>query len=175
MKDQQEHSISPFVAREFGRIPVTAGSLILDLPCGEGRHSLWLAANGFRVVAADIDASRVATLRNLLDRSDLSSKVLTVVADAERPLPFADQMFDVVLVVHYYNGRIAEIAAPMLKPGGQLILETFGAQGNNWLHLPKSGTARALVENEFEVLRFRERPAGPQKDRAVVLLHGRKR
>lgn len=175
MKAQQEHSISPFVARQFSRMTLPAGSLVLDLPCGEGRHSLWLADNGFRVVAVDIDPRRVAALQSLLNRSGRASRVLACVADAEMPLPFVDQMFEVVLVVHYYSARIAALAAPMLKPGGRLILETFGAQGNNWRSLPQSGVARKCVEGEFELLDLRERPAGPQRDRAVVLLHGRKR
>ncbi|MEI6703444.1 MAG: SAM-dependent methyltransferase, partial [Deltaproteobacteria bacterium] len=46
---------SPFLSREIDRIKVLVpGHTALDIACGEGRNSVFLAQNGFLVTGLDI-------------------------------------------------------------------------------------------------------------------------
>ena len=65
----------------------------LDLGCGTGRHSLWLAEAGANVTAIDFSEGMLAEARRKPGRmrSDFSSH------DLHRPLPFADAAFDLAV------------------------------------------------------------------------------
>ncbi len=48
---------------------LTAGSRILDIGCGDGRHALFLAKKGFEVTAIDISTAGINKLSQLAKRS----------------------------------------------------------------------------------------------------------
>ena len=79
-----------------------SGMRVLDLACGEGRHSLAAAALGAHVTAVDRDEERLATARELAQERGF--EVDWRVADLEGPWP--------------------ELVA-QLAPGGFLMMETF--------------------------------------------------
>lgn len=96
------------------------GARILDLGAGVGRHALWLAAQGFDVVALDAAAEGLAEI-------DRIGGVETVKARMHA-LPFADHSFDHVLSWNViYHGdedillrTIGDIRR-VLKPGGTYL------------------------------------------------------
>ena len=94
-----------------------AGTRVLDVACGRGRHVRLLAGAGHRVTAIDREAELLAPLAGL---------ARTVVADIEvAPWPLPGETFDAVLVTNYlwrplFPGLLAAVA-----PGGLLIYETF--------------------------------------------------
>ena len=47
---------------------IRPGGRVLDLACGSGRHSAWLAAQGFAVLAVDRDAEAIAALPSGIER-----------------------------------------------------------------------------------------------------------
>lgn len=89
----------------------------LDLACGAGRNAMWLARNGWDVVALDgaSEAIRIAHERE--------PRIDARLFDLERgaPLPFDDALFDLVLILCYLNRPLFREAARVLKPGGVLI------------------------------------------------------
>lgn len=99
---------------------LTPGARILDLGAGVGRHALWLAAQGFDVVALDAAAEGLAEI-------DKAGGVTTVEARMHA-LPFEDTSFDHVLSWNViYHGdedillrTIGEIRR-VLKPGGTYL------------------------------------------------------
>ena len=98
---------------------LTAGSTVLDLACGGGRHSRWLAAQGMRVTAVDRDAQAVQPLRELAE---------VIVADIEGgPWPLAGRSFDAVLVTNYLWRPLWPAIGAVVAPGGWLLYETFAA------------------------------------------------
>src|SRR5690606_30096205 len=60
MNLHQQLSPSPWVQRFAGQI--VTGGRVLDLACGQGRHSRYLAGLGYQVEALDRDAAALASL-----------------------------------------------------------------------------------------------------------------
>lgn len=142
---------------------------VLDLPSGFGRHSLFLAAQGGRVTAADIDRNRLAhSVATWQASATQVGELYPVCVNAELPLPFQRESFDLVLVVHYVSHRIVEAVWPLVRPNGFLLYETFGAQGENRSLLPTAGST-ALRVADFEVLDLRERPVSGNDANAVTV------
>jgi cyclopropane fatty-acyl-phospholipid synthase-like methyltransferase len=72
---------------------IIPGSSVLDIGCGNGNSSIWLANNGFRVTGLDI--APAAIKRALKDAADIKNAQF-MVADATRKLPLKET-FDVLL------------------------------------------------------------------------------
>ncbi len=108
---------SPWLVRHLEMLP--GNGLILDLACGSGRHTRWLAAQGRHVLAVDRDRSALAGLQGL-------PGVEVLVADLESgDWPLAGRQFAGVLVTNYlWRPRLAEVCA-LLAPDGVLLYETF--------------------------------------------------
>jgi len=103
--------------------PALAGTDSLELGCGTGYVSAWLARRGARPVGLDNSAAQLATAAALRDRFGLWFPLIH--ASAER-VPCADAAFD--LVISEYGASIwcdpyawIPEAARVLRPGGQLI------------------------------------------------------
>ena len=99
------------------------GADTIELGCGTGYVSAWLARRGARPVALDNSPGQLTTARELQERFALRFPLLH--ADAERT-PFADGRFD--LAISEYGASIwcdpyawIPEAARLLRPGGQLI------------------------------------------------------
>jgi len=168
---QPQDTISKFVGACAAQVAAGPGTKVLDIPCGYGRHARFFASRGCSVVAVDIDEERIFEAKKISSMKP----IYWCTADIEAPLPFADNYFDLVLVVHYVSNRIVEIARNALKPGGHLIFETFDARGQNWRALPARGSMERALENKFDVISINERLVGPKLTHAVVRTFARHR
>jgi SAM-dependent methyltransferase len=132
---------------------------VLDLACGEGRHSLAAALLAADVVGVDRDESRLATARELAQTQELS--VEWRVVDLEGPWPELGR-FDAVLMFNYLDrARMPEIVDLVASPG-LLMMETFltGQRELGWGpasddHLLRPGELASLVQ-PLRVLHGRE-------------------
>jgi len=100
-----------------------AGRNSIELGCGTGYVSAWLARRGARPTGLDNSAAQLATACRLQDRFGLRFPL--VHASAEQA-PFADASFD--LAISEYGASIwcdprvwIPEAARLLRPGGELI------------------------------------------------------
>ena len=85
----------------------------LDLACGAGRNAVYLASKGWSVVA--VDGSDAAL--NIVRQRD--PRIETSRIDLEREaLPFADESFDLVCIIHFLHRPLFAEAARVLKKGG---------------------------------------------------------
>ena len=114
-------SPSPWVCRWAALI--RPGGRVLDVACGQGRHTRYLSSLGFAVVGVDRDETALAALREI-------DGVEIHVADIEaKPWPFAPGGFDGVVVTNYLHRPLFPDLVGALRSGGVLICETF-ALGN---------------------------------------------
>lgn len=99
---------------------ITAGGSVLDLACGNGRHSLLLAEHGYRVEAVDRDAEALAGI------SARAPGVVTRTADLEDgPWPYHGCTFDGIVVTNYLYRPLLPMLLNALDVNGILIYETF--------------------------------------------------
>jgi len=92
---------------------------VLDLACGSGRHTIWLAGQGYLVDAVDRDPDAVAGLQGI-------ANVNVSIADLETgSWPVTDQQYDGIIVSRYLFRPLLGVLSLMLNPGGVLIYETF--------------------------------------------------
>ena len=118
---------------------------VLDLACGSGRHSRYLANAGFFVTAVDRDISLLA--------SDNPSPIAVQELNLElETWPLEGRIFDGIVVTNYLYRPHLDRLPQMLAAGGVLIYETF-AQGNavfgkpsNPNFLLKTGELLALAQ-----------------------------
>lgn len=131
---------SAWVVRFAPHIP--AGGTVLDLACGGGRHTRYLRASGYCVVAVDIDVSGV---RDLSEDDDVE----IIEADVETgKWPFGARRFDGIVVTNYLHRPHLPRLVESLAPGGALIYETF-AKGHEKIGRPQNP---AYLLNPAELL-----------------------
>jgi ubiquinone/menaquinone biosynthesis C-methylase UbiE len=113
----------PYVRREIGD---PRGLAVLDLGCGTGRHSLWLAQAGADVTAVDFSLGMIDEAR----RKPGAERIHFVQHDLHRPLPFASGQFDLVvsgLVLEHLRELDAFFAEAkrVLLPGGRALISAM--------------------------------------------------
>ena len=98
----------------------------LDLGCGTGRHSLWLAKSGAKVTGLDFSAGMLEEAR----RKPGGDRVQFVQHDLHLPLPFSDGEFDLVvsgLVLEHLRelDHFFSEARRVLRAGGRAIVSAM--------------------------------------------------
>lgn len=96
----------------------------LDVACGEGRNSVWLASRGWRVTGVDFSHAGLAKAARLA--TERGVEVTLVEADVVewRPPPAS---FDLVIVMYLHlvadeRRQVLANAASALAPGGTLLV-----------------------------------------------------
>ena len=107
---------------------VASGGRVLDLAAGSGRHSLYLAGQGFSVLAVDRDVAALEILLQSKTNLDIEIEQLDLEGST---WPLADRagLFDAVVVTNYLYRPYLPLIPDLLVEGGVLIYETF-AHGN---------------------------------------------
>lgn len=135
---------------------IAAGGEALDLACGSGRHSRYLAAAGYRVCAIDRDAQALAALTGV-------AGVSVQVADLEHaPWPLKGRRFAGIVVANYLYRPLFPRLLEALAEDGALIYETF-ALGNERFGKPSNpdfllrpGELLELARGKLRVLAYED-------------------
>jgi SAM-dependent methyltransferase len=96
----------------------------LDLACGEGRNSVWLAGRGWRVTGVDFSEVAIAKARELAALRGVDVELVCADLLDYVPDPGA---YDLVLVLYLHvpaaeRRLVLERAASALAPGGTFLL-----------------------------------------------------
>ncbi|TMD42793.1 MAG: methyltransferase domain-containing protein [Chloroflexi bacterium] len=106
---------------------------VLDLPCGQGRHSIELARRGYSVTGVDLSGYMLAVARERAEARGVDIRFL----EGDMREPLAGERFDLVLNLFTSFGyfadepddrRVATAAATMLDPGGRLLIELINGE-----------------------------------------------
>ena len=131
---------------------------VLDVACGGGRNTLFLARAGWAVHAVDRDRDALARLES----AGVVGRVTTEVLDLESGAPMlGHQEYGAVIVFNYLHRPLMPAIVEAVAPGGVLIYETFtrgqAARGHprNPAFLLRDGELSTLVA-PLQVLRSRE-------------------
>lgn len=156
----------------------------LDLGCGPGGDTVWLARQGWRVTAVDVAPSALALVRADADGAGVGPLVRTERHDLSNSFPSG--RFDLVSV-HYLHTPLAfprpqvlRRAAEAVAPGGLLLIvehasvPPWGRGAHPGLTLPTAadtlaGLALDAAEWTVETAETRQREAmGPAGERGTV-------
>ncbi|HEY9189781.1 MAG TPA: methyltransferase domain-containing protein [Sulfurovum sp.] len=119
---------------------LAGGTQALDIACGMGRHSKYLASMGFEVDALDISGVALARLKGV---AHVHPKEVDL--DTYR-LPKAQ--YDLIVCTYFLERRLFPQMIEALKPGGILLFETFLDHPEN--ERAPSNPAFMLQEGELE-------------------------
>lgn len=124
MSGHGHDSLTPAAWLVMNRALLPPAGRALDVACGRGRNSLWLAQQGFETTAIDRDPAAVADLeaRARRDGLPLTARAMDLEAGA---VDLGEALYDVVVVVHYLHRAIFPSLIAALAPGGVLVYETF--------------------------------------------------
>ncbi len=162
---------SPFLAREIERIKtLTPGLAALDIACGEGRNSLFLAQNGFRVVGLDISDIGLAKGRNRVEAMGVDVDFRRVDLDDYR----IEGTYDLILNFNFLLRELIPAEVACLNPGGLLLFDTILAseallQTRNPQFLLQPGELRRLFETFSGTILFSEEICGGDMPTARIL------
>jgi SAM-dependent methyltransferase len=129
---------------DLDRLGVVAGTRLLDIGCGNGRHAFaaWKAGSG--VVAVDASVAELGDVATMAGAMLVAGEVSTidggVLAGDALALPFADRSFDVIVASEIFEHILDDHAAMrecarVLRPDGVVALSVPRAlpEAINWL------------------------------------------
>lgn len=121
---------------------------ILDLGCGTGKHSIFLAQRGFSVYAADLSSTGIAIAREKAKSLYLDN--IQFKQHDMRSIPFKNNFFDAVICTWtIYHGTLDEIRKTVndirrvLKPNGMVITDFLSISDSTY------GTGKEIEKDTF--------------------------
>jgi SAM-dependent methyltransferase len=180
---------------EFVLSGLSAPGKALDLGCGEGRDSIFLARHGYHVTSVDRSDAGIAKLAAFAKREGLSISAMVGDVATFSIAPCAYDLISLVTVLDHLEPQESELVAKRvcegLRPGGIAFVEVFTTMDPGFAGGPQVSETAGFVRNFFEpgalkrvfasleVLRYEEKDElddthGPVHRHNVAILLGRK-
>ncbi len=113
---------SPFLLREIEHIKLLApGVAALDIACGEGRNSVFLAQNGFQVTGLDISDVGLSKGVERAGHAGVVVEYKRVDLDNYR----ISEKYDLILNFNFLLRNLIPSEVQSLSPGGLLLFDTI--------------------------------------------------
>jgi tellurite methyltransferase len=113
---------SPFLASEMERLlRLAPGRRALDIACGEGRNSIFLARHGFRVVGIDISDVGIAKAERRARAEGLEIDFRRMDLDGWQ----IHRQYDLLLNFNFLLRSLIPEEVRALAPGGLLLFDTI--------------------------------------------------
>ncbi|MCW8821596.1 MAG: methyltransferase domain-containing protein [Sulfurovum sp.] len=133
---------------------LATGKQALDIACGMGRHSKYLASLGFEVDALDISSVALAQLKNI-------PNIHTIEVDFDTyTLP--KEKYDLIVCTYFLERKLFPQMIDALKPNGLILMETFLYHPDNEripsnpVFLLNEGELEATFDEKCELLHIPE-------------------
>ena len=116
----------------------------LDLACGAGRNTIYLAKQGYEVDALDISEAALHVLSTEARREEVALLINARLTDLDGYIP-PKEMYDLVIMMNFLDRGLIVRAQEGLKPGGLFIVETYMDDEENE---KRGSTAENLLKKE---------------------------
>ncbi len=101
----------------------------LDLACGTGRNSLYLAQNNFEVDALDIAQVALDTLTQDAQRLDVTHLIHSTLTDLDNYTP--EKQYDLIVMCNFLDRSLLQKTKDSLRSGGFYFVETYMLDASN--------------------------------------------
>lgn len=129
------------------------GRRVIDLGCGIGRNSFYLAGLGYTVTAVDYAAAALKRLEAAKSEHEGASHIKTKQVDLTKKLPFADHAFDIavdsVTTMTLTPEELPRFEAELrriVRPGG-LFMTYVLATDDGFLEATRPGQTQTTVQD----------------------------
>jgi len=133
---------------------LATGKQALDIACGMGRNSKFLASNGFTVEALDISPVAIENLQNI-------ENILALEVDFDS-YTLKENSYDLIVCTYFLKRSLFPQIEKALKEGGVFIFETFMHHADNTKapsnrsFLLEEGELEITFDDRYEILHLRE-------------------
>lgn len=134
---------------------------VLDLACGSGRNTLFLAQNGFEVDALDIAQIALDALRTQLKAENLSHLVDTKLIDLDS-FSQTDDKYNLILMCNFLDRKLLQKTKQTLNKDGIFIVETYmlddenEKEDSNKIYLLEKNELKKIFSDSYEILFYDE-------------------
>ncbi|WP_077212980.1 class I SAM-dependent methyltransferase [Bacillus dakarensis] len=101
------------------------GGFALDLACGLGGNSLFLAGQGYAVDAIDISDVAITYLKEHTEVQNLSITAKQCDLTNLDSLNFQNEFYDLAVITYYLDRKIFPYLKTLIKENGYIFIETF--------------------------------------------------
>lgn len=137
---------------------------VLDLGCGSGKHTIYLAEQGFKVYGIDISTEGLKKTKQRLKERNLKAKLRT--SSIYKKLPYENNFFDAIVCIRTINHariettqRAIKEIERVLKPEGLIFVTTRKRRSKKrrrpfkviapYTYIPLAGREKGLVHYLF--------------------------
>ena len=139
----------------------TAGAKALDLACGAGRNTIYLAKQGYEVDALDIAAVALDALAVDAEHQQVQELVNAQLADLDSFVP-VPETYELIVMMNFLDRALLERVKEGLKIGGLFIVETYmddlinEKKDSNVENLLKKEELKTLFDEGYDLLFYEE-------------------
>jgi len=162
---------SRFLAGNMARIsPLLPGKKALDIACGEGRNSIFLARNGFDVTGLDISEEGVAKADRWAKAEGLAVAFRCIDLETFEFTEF----YDLIINFNFLLRGLVPKMVDALNPGGVIVFDTIldapTLEGiHNRAFLLQPGELRTIFAGfAGEIILYEELPFGPSPSARLI-------
>ncbi len=171
-----DHSVAepspPDALTTAGLIDVAGHSgRALDVACGAGGQTVWLAQRGLDVVAVDASDAAVGLTRAAAAAGGVEDRVDARVLDLDAGVPLELGDFDVIVCQRFRGIDLYDAFVTRLTVGGiavVTVLSETGAASPGPFHAPSGELLHAFTRPDAEIL-FHSESAGQE---SIIVRHG---
>jgi len=135
-------------------VKLATGKQALDIACGMGRHSKYLASLGFEVDALDVSSVAIESLQNIahIHAQEVDFDTYTL----------AKEKYNLIVCTYFLERKLFPQMIEALKPNGIILMETFlhdesnERQPSNPTFMLNKGELETYFDEKCELLHIPE-------------------
>jgi 2-polyprenyl-3-methyl-5-hydroxy-6-metoxy-1,4-benzoquinol methylase len=151
--DRLNKYVSPFLKRVLNNKSFNINNnRCLDIPCGNGRNTFFLASQFKQVTAVDIDRRYLDAIQKNEPVYHERANIQVIQNDILGAL-FSGKGYDLICNIHFWQASVITDLLKTMNIGAFLLIETPGCQGENYKILPSKDELAMLFQNAAILLK----------------------